>query len=304
MRNQELGGPQGLVAATFTPLHQNGDINLSLIPSYINHLVEKDVRGIFVCGSTGEGQSLTIEERKEVAQAFVYHAKGRLFTFIHVGHESLREAANLATHAVEIGADAISLAPPSYFKLKTIDTLIRVLEILSMAAPKLPIYYYHIPIKTGIDLDMVAFLKQSKKALPNLGGIKFTSYQLDTLQRCQQIEPFQVLFGRDELFLGAISMGTTGFIGSTYNFMASIYHQIQKAHFTGDHEDAADLQQKVSQLVSYINKYGGLAPQKVMMRLAGIDAGPVRLPLTNLSIDEEDQLIAALEKDGLMSIFQ
>ena len=303
MRNPKNSGPQGLIAATFTPFHQNGDLNLSLIPHYINHLVKQGVKGIFVCGSTGEGQSLTLQERKNVAEAFVQSAQKRLFTFVHVGHESLREAANLAEHAAHIGADAISLAPPSYFKLKTIDTLIKVLQDIAKAAPDLPLYYYHIPIKTGIDLDMIAFLNQAKNVLPSLGGIKFTSYQLDTLQRCQQLKPFQILFGRDELFLGAISMGTTGFIGSTYNFMASIYHQIQKAHFTGDHEDAADLQQRVSQLVSYINQYGGLAPQKVMMRLAGIEVGPVRLPLANLTIAEEELLIAELKKNELLTIF-
>ena len=283
----------GLVAATFTPFHANGSLRLEQVPLVVEHLVQQNIRGIFVCGSTGEGPSLTIQERKQVAQAYVEAAQGKLFTFVHVGHNSLAEAQALAQHAEQIGADAISATVPSYFKIQTLDTLIDTLSFIAQGAPSLPLYYYHIPALTGVDLDMVAFLEQAGR-LPTLAGIKYTAHTLDAFQTCMQQEQYNLLFGRDELLLSALAIGTQGFIGSTYNFAAPWYQQIWQAYQANEQATARRIQAQVGQLVRIIHRYGGLPPQKVMMKMIGLDCGPVRLPLVQLSHQEEQAMEEAL----------
>ncbi|MEM9830519.1 MAG: dihydrodipicolinate synthase family protein [Bacteroidota bacterium] len=283
----------GLIAATFTPFREDGSLWLEPIEPIVAHLIHRGVQGIFVCGSTGEGPSLTSEERKIVAEAYVQAARGRLFVFVHVGHNSLTEAAALARHAQQIGADAISATAPNYYKTYTLDTLVASLRQIAEGAPHLPLFYYHIPVLTGVDLDMTALLQLAGEELPTLAGIKYTSHALDAFHDCMQFTDYQMLFGRDELLLSALVLGTQGFIGSTYNFAAPLYQQIWQAYEEGNHVLARQTQLRISQMVRLIHQYGGLPPQKAMMKMIGLDCGPVRLPLAELTRAQKN----ALQKD-------
>ena len=115
----------GLIPAVFTPMRPNGDVDLDQIPAITDQLINEGVSGLYVCGSTGEGPSLTREERMAVAEAYVRAAAGRVPVLVQVGHNSIREAQLLAEHAQTIGADAISAVPPSYFSVASLDNLLR-----------------------------------------------------------------------------------------------------------------------------------------------------------------------------------
>src|SRR3546814_5850885 len=104
-------------------MHSNCAIDIDRIPAMVDLLVNNGIKGIFVCGSTGEGPSLTGSERKQLAKAFVEASAKRLKVFVHVGHNSLEEARELAAHAQQIGADFISATPPAYFKITTTEVL-------------------------------------------------------------------------------------------------------------------------------------------------------------------------------------
>lgn len=283
-----------MIAAPFTPMDGDGALDIAKIPDMVKMLAANGIKGIFICGSTGEGPSLTTKERKVLAEAFVKTAEGKLAVFVHVGHNSLREAKELAAHAQDIGADYISATPPAYFKIDSVDTLIRCLAEIASGAPELPLYYYHIPSLTGAGLDMVALLDQAENALPTLAGIKYTTPLIYEYQACLNHADgkYQVLYGSDEMLLSALATGASGFIGSTYNFAAPLYHDLVEAFNRGDMEKARALQLKSVELVRIIVKYGGLRAQKAIMQLAGIDCGPVRLPLRPLSGQE----LRAMEK--------
>ena len=118
----------GLIAATYTPFDENGNLNLSQVPKMVDHLVASKVDGLYVCGSTGEGVSLTSDERRAVAEAYLSAAKESsepaMPVVVQVGHNSLSEAEKLAEHAQAIGATAISANAPSYFKVTNVETLV------------------------------------------------------------------------------------------------------------------------------------------------------------------------------------
>ena len=290
----------GLIAATFTPFNANGTVNIPQISVMTEHLIKHKIKGIFVCGSTGEGPSLTVEERMQVAEAFVKASDKRLFTFVHVGHNSLSEASKLAAHAQKIGADAISATVPTYFKINTIEALIQSLNQVVEGALNLPLYYYNIPALTGVSLDMVEFLKQSANRLPSLAGIKYTAPFLYEYQACLNAAQgkYDVLYGSDEMMLGAMAVGAKGFIGSTYNFAAPIYHQIIAAFAQADMITAQKYQARSVDMVRAILKYTPLPAQKSIMKMIGLDCGPARLPLLPLSEEQEDVLRRDLEEIG------
>ena len=293
----------GLIAATYTPFAPDGAINLDLIPAMIEHMIERGVSGFYVCGSTGEGESLTIEERKAVAEVSVSAADGRLPVVVQVGHNSLSAACELARHASVCGADAISSLPPTYFKPTSLDILIECLAEIAASAPDLPYYYYHIPRLSGVRFDMPTLLEKVDPLITNFAGIKFSDFFLAEMGACQAVSggKFDILFGSDEMILGALAMGATGAVGSCYGFAAPLWNQIIEAHHDGDAERANALMRKAISLVRLLDRQPGpfhAAVRQVIWPLLGFDLGPVRLPQSQLSEVNCQEVRQQLEQSG------
>jgi N-acetylneuraminate lyase len=290
----------GLITAAFTPMHVDGSLAPERVGPMVDHLVQQQVASVFVCGTTGEGPSLAIEERQTLAEAFVEAAKGRLPVIVHVGHNSLAEARRLAAHAQQIGADAVSAVAPSYFKPASAEALVRSLAEVTAAAPELPFYYYHIPSMTGVTVDLMELLERARDELPTMAGLKYTAATLDELMTLLDFDParFDVFFGRDEMLLAGLTVGVRGFIGSTYNFAPQLYRRLLDAFARGDLEEARRCQARAVAMIRVILRYGAMAGQKAVMPLVGLDCGPVRLPLLPLSPAETTALEAELRSIG------
>jgi len=286
----------GLVAATFTPMHPDGSLRFEQIGPLVEHLTGQGLAGLFLCGSTGEGASLTTRERKQVVEAFVRATDGRLPILVHVGHNSLSEARDLAQHAAEIGADAIALAPPNYFPLGGAEAIASVLEHVAEAAPKTPLYYYHIPKLTRVEVDVRELLDIAATRIPSLQGVKYSDASPDILQTlvADYGDRINFLFGVDEMLMSGMVTGAHGAVGSTYNFIGPLFGRVLAALEVGDLATARELQEQATRLILKIVGYApALASLKHMLKLSGVDCGPPRLPLRALSAEAA----VALEAD-------
>lgn len=294
----------GIVAAVFTPMHPDGRLKLELVQPVVEHLVADGVSGLYVCGSTGEGPSLQCEERRQVAEAYVVAAAGRLPVIVQVGHDSLREARSLAQHAQEIGADAISAVPPAFFRIDSPEVLVACLAEITSGAPNLPFYYYHIPRLTAARIDVVKFLRLGAQRLPTLNGVKYSDFTIFELQACAALEAgrFNMLFGSDEMLLSGLVGGAQGAVGTTYSFAAPLYRRIIEAFQRGALDDAQRLQGLSVQMLQAINRLAlpstNLPGLKAMMKLIHLDCGPLRLPLTNPSVEQVEVLRRELQDIG------
>jgi len=275
---------EGLIAASFTPFYPDGSVNREMIPDIVNKLVDDGLKGIFVCGSNGEGPNMTTQERMIVAEEFVKAANKRLLIIIHVGHSSIAEAKLLAAHAAEIGADAISSVAAFYFKPTSTQNLVDCMAEIAAAAPELPFYYYHIPHLTGISMDMIEFLKLAGPIIPNLAGIKYTSTSIHEFQSCLNYDngKYDILYGLDELLLPALAVGAKGAIGSTYSFAAPIYLKTIEYFNQGNMEAAQKNHFYMVKVIRFLAKYPPIPAQKAMLKMLGWDMGPSRLPLKML----------------------
>ena len=300
MNNDKHFWITGLVPATFTPLHADGTLNLALVDPMVEHLIQDGVTGLYVCGSTGEGVSLSREERMATTEAFTAATRGRLPVIIQVGHNSLAEARLLAAHAQRVGADAISATPPSYFKSPTLTALIESMAEIAAGAPDLPFYYYHIPSMTGVSPNIPALLTQAGARIPTLVGAKFSHTAIYELQAALAAEDrrYNLLFGSDEMLLSGLCVGVHGAVGSTYNFAAPLFNRIIRAFEACDIATAQHLQGLAVEMVNVLVRYGGNAAIKAMMAFLDLDCGPVRLPQVSLSGDEKRQLRTDMEKIG------
>ncbi len=290
----------GLIAAPYTPMHADGSLNLAMVERQAESLARNGVIGAFVCGTTGEGSSLSLEERFQVAERWMAVAGGDLKIIVSAAHNALPDGRSLAAHAQKIGACAIAANSPNFFKPAGVKELAAFCAEVASAAPALPFYYYHIPSMTGVAFDMVDFLEEASGRIPTLAGVKFTYENLMDYARCLRLQDgrFDMLFGRDEILLSSLVVGARGAIGSTYNYAAPIYQRVLSAFAAGDLDAARRAQERAVELVAVMVKHGGLPAGKAIMKYIGLDCGPVRLPQRNLSEEQCAALFADLERIG------
>ena len=294
-----------LIAATYAPMNQDGSLNTEIIKTYSNFLIRNNIKGVFMNGSTGDFASLTIDERKAITLAWSQTKTSDLYLIDHVGSPSLKVAKELATYAAD-KVDAIAVLAPYYFKLSNINKLVEYCKEIASCAPKLPFYYYHIPVLSGADFDMLKFLEIASQEVPNLAGIKFTNNNLIDYLHCKNYDngKFNILFGFDEIFIASLPLGAQGWVGSTYNHLAPLYYKIKQLFEEGKMKDAAELQTKAIRFVEILNSKGGFnGVAKGFMKFLGVDCGPSRFPHTTLADEEYIEIKKELDKIGLLDLF-
>lgn len=291
---------EGLIAATYTPMDNQGRLDLGPVQRMVDRLIDEGVAGLYVCGSTGEGMSLTGAERREAAEAFVRSANGRVPVIVQVGHNSVAEAAELGAHAQEIGAEAISATAPSYFKVATVELLAECMAEIAAGAPELPFYYYHIPSLTGVALDMSAFLRLAGERIANLAGMKYTSPTVHEYQACLELDGgrYDILWGCDEMLLWALVAGARGAVGSTYNIAAPLYRRIIDTFAGGHLAEARRLQALSAKMIRTIFRWPFHPAMKEIMKMIGLECGRCRLPQPRLGAEQIGELRESLVQIG------
>jgi len=281
---------EGLIAAPFTPMNEKGEVVYERIPAYYNFLKQNKVVGAFINGTTGEGVSLTQKERMKTAEQWVSAAKTEPSVKIInlVGGTSYLESIENAQHSAETGIDAIALLAPYYFKPSGAGQLAEFVARVAETIPKMPVYFYHIPVLTGCSVSMYDFLKEAAPAIPNLAGIKYTHEDFMDFQSCINFMDgkFEMLWGRDENLLSALVLGTRSGVGSTFNYAAPMYYKLIEAFDNGDLVLARQLQQKAIDMIRLLGKYGGIATGKAYMRYVGFDCGEFRSPVKNMGSED------------------
>jgi N-acetylneuraminate lyase len=297
----------GLVAAPFTPMHQDGEINPDLIEKYHSLLTANGVVGAFINGSTGEGVSTTLHEKLVVSEAWARASSGGAIKVInHLGGTCYKDCIELAKESARMGLYAVALTSPSYFKPASVKMLAEYFIRVASSVPEMPVYYYHIPVLTGGYFNMIDFVREVAPRLPNFAGIKFTHEDFMDFLSCLNYDggKYDMLWGRDENFLSAMVLGARGAVGSTYNYAAPLYHRMMDAFDRNDLEEARALQQKSIDMITLLGKYGGIATGKAYMRFIGLDCGVFRLPVRNMTGSDYDSFVKdvrKLEMDDLFS---
>ena len=291
----------GYIAAPFTPMLENGDLNLDLISEYAKLLIRSELDGVFVNGSTGEGALLTKEERMAVAEKWIDVSGDNLKIIVHTGGTNVSEQCVLAAHAQKNGAWAVAAMAPAFLPPKRTEEFVTYCKTIATVAPNLPFYYYHIPPLNGFNLSVVDFLKAADGVIPNLAGVKYTSSNMFEFEQCRQIAngKFEMLWGFDEMFLDGLAFGNIAGVGGTYNHCFSLYKNMKAAFEIKDMEKCRELQHQSHQFCEILGKYrGNLMGGKRMMKFIGLDCGPNRIPLQTISDAEELEIKNDLEAIG------
>lgn len=282
----------------------DSSLNLDIIEQQAKLLVYSNISYAFIAGTTGESVLMTVNERKALAERWKFVITKfslPLQLIVHVGAASVQDAIDLAKHAEQIKADAFASTAPFFFKPATTQALVLTMTQIAKAAPKTPFYYYHIPSMTGVTMPLIDFLNQAS-GITNLVGAKFSHTDLSDFGQCCALGKYNMLFGTDQMMLGAAAMGADGYVGSTYNlpFMTNIYYAVLSEFKMGNMKQAQVLQSYSWIVVNLFNKYGGAGTLKAMMNMTGIDLGAPRLPLMPISSQDYQAVYQDLKNHGLL----
>jgi len=202
-----------------------------------------------------------------------------------VGGTSYRECIENAVFSQQLGLSAIAVLAPYYFKPCDAGQLARFVAKVGEAVPDMPVFFYHVPALTGVNIPMIDFLRIISKMLPNFAGIKYTHEDFMDFLSCLNFNDrkYDMLWGSDECLLSVLALGCRGAVGSTYNYAAPLYHALIRAFENGNLDEAGRLQQKSIDMIRLLGKYGGIATGKAFMKFIGIDCGEFRSPVKNMT---------------------
>jgi len=289
----------GLIAATFTNLTREGELNLEGIDDYASYLHDRKVIAVMVGGTTGEFTSLTTHERIALTGAWRKAVKDEFAIIAHASHTCQEDARQMAAAYHRAEVDAIALAAPYFFYPNKAQQLVEFFKPIMAAAPETPFYYYYLPSLIPAPVPLEQFLEAADEGLPQLMGVKYTHNDIAELSRLQKrfAGRFSFNFGCDEMYLQGLQAGATRAIGSTYNFLADDFHKVAQTYSEGDLAEAEALQTMLTTQIDAIVDAGPfpLSGLKAMMKTVGIDCGPVRQPLASISEPQFDALLIQLE---------
>lgn len=285
-----------LVVAPVTPLAADGDLDLEQVEPLARLLRQRGAEGFYLCGGTGEGMLLTVEERKRVVEKWMEILPSSVPILVHVGSVCLRDSVELARHAARIGAAAVSSVTPSVYPARDVHLLVDYFAKIAEAAPDLPFYYYHSSGSPGLKVRGYDFLSAASKKIPNLGGMKFTHEDQMDLSRCLRFEDrrYEILYGKDEMLLGALATGARGFVGGAFNFVSPLVRSVIRSFREGNMDAAQNDHSKIVDIIAALGKAGGLPAVKALMSVIGVDCGPVRPPLKEVSGGQLDLLVSEI----------
>lgn len=278
---------KGVIPALLTVFDKDENIDEAGMRQLVSFLIDKGVDGLYLTGSTGEGFTMTGEERKKVVEIVMDETTGRVPVVVHVGAIGTKISIDLAIHAKAIGATGISSVPPFYWRFNG-EQIIGYYKDIAEAVD-IPMIVYNVPLAGLLGMNVIKRLAQ----LPNVAGIKYTALsQYEITQIKDEVgSDFLVYSGADEMAMNGIISGADGIIGSFYNMMPELFINIYNAVQAKEMDKAANLQQQAVEIIMLALSYPSFyAVMKTILRWMGIEAGYCRRPFSNVTPEEEAQL--------------
>jgi dihydrodipicolinate synthase/N-acetylneuraminate lyase len=276
---------RGALAAAVTPLDE-GRVDENAFPPYVDFLAAGGLDGLLALGTTGEGILFGVDERRRVLESFVAASAGRLQVAAHCGAQTTAETVSLATHAAEVGADAVAGIGPPYFPLDKRALLEHFVAAAAACAP-LPFYVYEFERASGYAVPL-ALLAELREVAPNLAGLKVSDAPFDRFSP-YLLEGLDVFVGPEALIFEGIEAGAAGAVSG---LAAAFPDRVAAVVAAPTAAGAAAL----GELRALVERFPRHAALKFALGLQGVPVREdVRRPLRQLTDGEREELRGWLE---------
>ena len=289
---------RGSAVAIVTPFHPDGSINFESFGEMIDRQIENGTDAIVAVGTTGENATLSGEEHRRLMKFAVDRAAHRVPVICSTGSNDTAYGIETSKAAEEAGADGLLWVTPYYNKTSQ-SGLIRHYEKM-LESVSIPAILYHIPGRTGLTVKVETFKELSRH--PLVAGIKEAggdvSYCATLIDACGDDLP--VYSGNDDLIVPIMSLGGKGVISVLANVLPRETHEICRLCLENDFAAAREIALKYMRLTNALFSDVNPVPVKEALNMLGLDAGPCRLPLFEMSEDGKEALRRALVNVGLV----
>lgn len=286
----------GIFTAIATPFTKKGELDEDSMAALVDFQVRSGVNGVYACGTTGEGVSMTLEQRKRVAEICVDRSRGKVVVMTQVGDEAIENIRELAKHAKDIGIDGIASLTPYYYKPDDAAVLDFYREVGTFT--DLPLFIYHIPPFTGLSLSARTIAKIMSE-VPTIKGIKDSSGDFKHLLEILYYKPkeISVFSGSDEYALAGYISGMDGSVTGYANAFPENYVKLYSLFTKGEIDKALKLQEKITRIKIEL-KAPPIQALKEAMKMRGVNGGFVKKPLRVMSAAEVKDLKSRLKAIG------
>ncbi len=289
----------GSGVAIVTPFHADGSINYDKLEELVDFHCNNGTDSIVICGTTGESATMTEAEHIECIRRTVEFTKGRIPVVAGAGSNATFTAIELSKEAEEAGADGLLLVTPYYNKCTQAGLAAHYTAVAKEV--KIPIIMYNVPSRTGVNIlpETAASLV---KNVDNIVGIKEASGNISQIAKMMSLTDGKIdlYSGNDDQIVPLMSLGGIGVISVLANIAPQETHDICEKYLTGDVKGSAELQLRALPLINELFSEVNPIPVKKAMQLMGIDAGPLRMPLTELTEGNTEKLAKAMKEFGLI----
>lgn len=278
---------RGVIPASLSIFDINENLDIEATKEFTEFLLKFDIGGLYLTGSTGEGFLMTSEERKKSVEAVMEVAGDRIPVVVHVGDIGTKKSIDLAKHAKECGATAISSVPPFYWRFNN-EQIYNYYKDISNAVD-IPMIVYNIPLAGAMSKDLIVELSK----IDNIKGVKYTNtdiYQIPLIRE-EVGKDFMIYGGADELASSNMLVGVDGIVGSFYNIFPDLFIEIFNSIKNSEIEKAYKLQEDAVRLITPVVGTGNMvAGIKALLREAGVSAGYARKPFINFYDEDQKKL--------------
>lgn len=290
MRDRKLKPLEGIIVPLVTPLSADGRIDLKGLNSLIEHVIQGGVHGIFILGTTGEAQSLGMNQREEMIKQTSRILENRLPLLVGISDTSISDSVWLAQKAHEAGAYAVVATPPYYFATAQPELTAYFQNLISLLP--LPLFLYNMPVhaKVSFDAKTIMQIAHNEKVI----GFKDSSANgayLQTVMYTMRKDPdFMIFVGPEEMTAEMVLMGANGGVNGGANLFPRLYVDLYNAAKSHDIEKVRVLQQKVMRVSTGIyskSRYGSsyLRGLKCALSVAGICDDFPAMPFTRFETE-------------------
>lgn len=288
----------GVGVAIVTPFNEDESINYDKLDQLIDYHCNNGTDSIIICGTTGESATMSEKEHMECVKFAIERTKGRLPIIAGTGSNCTRTAIDMSKEAASYGADGLLVVTP-YYNKATQEGLVGHYTAVAKEA-KAPIIMYSVASRTGCNIEPATAARLIKE-VDNIVGIKEASGNISQVAKIMHLTDGKtdLYSGNDDQIVPILSLGGKGVISVLSNVAPQETHDICAKFFEGDVKGSLELQLKAIPLIEQLFCEVNPIPVKKAMKLMGMDCGPLRMPLTELTPQHEESLAKAMTEFGI-----
>ncbi len=290
---------EGAGVALITPFTESGEVNYRKLEELLEEQIAGGTDAIISCGTTGESSTMTHEEHIQVVRYTCQVVKGRIPVIAGTGSNCTREAVHLSQEAEKAGADGLLLVTPYYNKATQKGLTAHYTAIAQSV--KIPCLLYHIPGRTGVTMAPATIASLCRN-VPNIVGVKEASGNFSSMAALMHMAEgcVDLYSGNDDQIVPLLAMGGKGVISVLSNVAPKQTHDICQSFFDGDVKKSLQLQLKAIPLITQLFCEVNPIPVKAALNLMGKEVGGLRMPLTEMEPQHQEDLAAAMRAYGIL----